>query len=229
MLLAALIVLAPSLVHRNTAGAAAIAAPDSLIVDFCHNRGFFGITYTFCAIMDFTSDCGGWSALTQDLTNPSPYEFCAPFIAPSQVRGSWTDETQTESFDWSWSYATALCDSIGAYITMLQYDIDYTIMEPGDCPVETARSSCLTPRYYMYTLEDVHQPAGWQPYCYVISSNGPPSVEIQARVCSVPGFDYAFRATNLPYSGWVYADCMGNASYGWPDWQSEWYRPGYAR
>lgn len=87
----------------------------------------------------------------------------------------------------------------------------------------------MEPRYYMYTLEDANQPAGWQPYCYVISSNGPPSVESQARVCSVPGFDHVFRATNQPFAGWVYADCMGNASYGWPHWDPAWYRPGYTR
>jgi hypothetical protein len=87
----------------------------------------------------------------------------------------------------------------------------------GACPA--------TPRYFMYTLEDEDQPAGWQPYCYIISSNGSPSTATQARVCSVPGSDHVFRATNVPYAGWVYADCHGKASYGWPEWDPEWYRP----
>jgi len=99
------------------------------------------------------------------------------------------------------------------------YSIGY--MTP---PAECGGSACpATPRYFMYTLEDADQPDGWQPYCYIISSNGTPSVESQGRVCSVPGSGHTFRATNIPYAGWVYADCHGLASYGWPEWQPEWF------
>lgn len=92
------------------------------------------------------------------------------------------------------------------------------------------RSACeRTARYFMYTLEDTNQPPTWQPYCYVISNDGVPSVESQARICTVPGFDHVFRATNIPFGGWVYTDCHGTASYGWPHWQPSWYRPAFVK
>jgi hypothetical protein len=102
-----------------------------------------------------------------------------------------------------------------------------TIYEPASC---LATSTCPSkPRYYMYTFRDDDQPDTWQHYCYIISNNGYPGVESQARICSVPGFDHVYRATNMVYSGWVYTDCHGNASFGWPDWQSSWYRPSFAK
>jgi hypothetical protein len=102
-----------------------------------------------------------------------------------------------------------------------------TIYEPEHCLV--ARPCPVKPRYYMYTFRDDNQPDTWQQYCYIISNNGYPSVESQSRICSVPGFDHVYRATKMVYSGWVYIDCYGNAIYGWPDWQSSWYRPSFAK
>ncbi|NIM95440.1 MAG: DUF11 domain-containing protein [Anaerolineales bacterium] len=103
-----------------------------------------------------------------------------------------------------------------------------------ETPVDASKN-CFTgsfscweyPKYYMYTFHDNNQPATWQPYCYIISNNGFPSVESQARVCSVPGFDYEYRATHLVYAGWV-SYCRGRAYYGWPDWKFEWYREEFA-
>lgn len=104
-----------------------------------------------------------------------------------------------------------------------------------ETPVDASRN-CFTgsfscweyPSYYMYTLRDNNQPATWQPYCYIISNNGFPSVESQARVCSVPGFNYEYRATRLIFEGWV-SYCRGRAYYGWPDWKHEWYRADFAK
>jgi hypothetical protein len=208
--------------------------PISSIVNFCHDRVIQGSTYTFCAIMEFTSDCEGWSVIVLEFTNPSPYQRGVmvwpniPFSLP------WIDDSQIESYDFIWGFASALWDSSGNYITMLQYDVAFTIVEPENCPEDTTsvdpvRSCLITPRYYMFTLEDEDQPPEWQRYCYVISNNGIPSVESQARICSVPGYDHVYRATNIPYGGWVSTDCNGMASYGWPDWQSSWYRPQFAK
>ena len=96
----------------------------------------------------------------------------------------------------------------------------------GEAP---SKPSCLVERYYMYTLRDANQPEIWQRYCYIISNNGFPSVESQARICSVRGFDHVYRATSMLYSGWVYTDCNGNPYYGWPAWNPEWYRPEFAK
>jgi hypothetical protein len=104
-----------------------------------------------------------------------------------------------------------------------------TIYEPEHCLMKRTDTCPKTPRYYMFTLFDENQPPEWQRYCYVISNTGIPSVESQARVCSVPGYDHVYKATNIPFGGWVYTDCHGNSSYGWPDWQSSWYRPSFAK
>ncbi len=223
-------------VRPTPTNASAGTMPISSIVNFCHNRVIPGGTYTFCAIVEFSSDCDGWSVNPPIFTNPSPYHIGVkvwpyiPFSLP------WIDDSQIESYDWIWSYATALWDSAGNYITMLQFDVAFTIVEPENCTVNPIPSSVdpvlscpLTSRYYMYTLTDENQPPEWQRYCYIISSNGIPSVESQARICSVPGYDHVYRATNIPYGGWVSTDCNGNPSYGWPAWQSSWYRPQYAK
>jgi ubiquitin len=86
-----------------------------------------------------------------------------------------------------------------------------------------------TQRYFMYTLRDENQPSTWQSYCYIVSENGVPSVESQARICTVPGFDHTFQATIIPYQGWVTTDCTGMAYYGWGHWEPEWYRPRFAK
>lgn len=102
----------------------------------------------------------------------------------------------------------------------------------ADClaPQGPSSPACeLIPRYYMYTLQDVNQQSIWAKDCYIISSNGYPSVEIQAKLCTPPGSEHTFRATNIPFGGWVSTDCQGNAFYGWPGWDANWYRSGYAK
>jgi uncharacterized repeat protein (TIGR01451 family) len=112
----------------------------------------------------------------------------------------------------------------------LSASVRHKVNITGACIPTPSTSVCpSTPRYYMYTLEDANQPPGWQPYCYIISANGYPSVQIQASLCTPPGSQHTFKATNIPYGGWVYADCLGNARYGWPHWQPSWYRPEYAK
>ena len=104
-----------------------------------------------------------------------------------------------------------------------------TIYEPSSCLVTDASSCPKVPRYYMYTFRDDNQPNTWQEYCYIISNNGYPSVESQARICSVPGYDHIYRATNMMFSGWVSTDCNGKVTYGWPAWRSSWYRSEFAK
>jgi large subunit ribosomal protein L40e len=95
--------------------------------------------------------------------------------------------------------------------------------------LRTVQACEQTHRYYMYTLLDENQPLTWQPYCYIISDNGVPSVESQARICTVPGFEHTFLATNIPFAGWVSTDCNGRPTYGWPQWKPEWYRSKFAK
>lgn len=102
----------------------------------------------------------------------------------------------------------------------------------ADClaPQPPASSSCVsTRRYFMYALQDENQPAGWPPYCYIISGNGIPSAQIQASLCSPLGAAHTFRATRIPFGGWVSTDCQGRVSYGWPDWDADCYRSDYAK
>jgi hypothetical protein len=106
---------------------------------------------------------------------------------------------------------------------------DSVRVDPTSNCYENASSCAKKPRYKMYTFRDDNQPDTWQEYCYIISNNGYPSVESQAIICSVPGYDYVYKATSMVYSGWVYTDCDGIASYGWQDWQSSWYRPQFAK
>ena len=233
----AIIFLALFTVRPTPTNATASTMPISSIVNFCQDKVVEGSTYTFCAIMEFASDCDGWSVKWPVFTNPSPYQLCAVFVIPDiPFSLPWIDDSQIESYDWNWDFPMYICDSSGNYISMLEHNVAFTIVEPSNCPVDNipssvdpVRSCPLTPRYYMFTLEDEYQPPEWQRYCYIISNNGIPSVESQARICSVPGYDHVYRATNIPYGGWVSTDCNGIASYGWPDWQSSWYRPQYAK
>ena len=127
--------------------------------------------------------------------------------------GGWSDPYVLESVDVSGS---GPCEHVPPI----------TIYEPANCLV--VRTCPIKPRYYMYTFRDDNQPDTWQQYCYIISNYGYPSVESQARICSVPGFDHVYRATRMVYSGWVHTDCYGNVTYGWPNWKSSWYRPSFA-
>ena len=104
------------------------------------------------------------------------------------------------------------------------------IINKSDCMIPPSSQSCeLTPRYYMYTLQDANQTSRWAEYCYIISGNGYPNVDIQAKLCTPTGSEHTFRATNIPFGGWVSTDCQGNAFYGWPEWDASWYRSTYAK
>jgi hypothetical protein len=104
-------------------------------------------------------------------------------------------------------------------------------VDRADClatPSPSSNTCAATKRYFMYALEDVNQPSGWPPYCYIISHNGIPGVPIQASLCTPPGSDHTFRATNIPFGGWVSTDCRGQVFYDWSAWDPGCYRPEYA-
>ena len=104
------------------------------------------------------------------------------------------------------------------------------VINQADCLPPPSSPACeLTPRYYMYTLQDANQTSRWAEYCYIISGNGYPNVDIQAKLCTPPGSANTFRATNIPFGGWVSTDCQSNAFYGWPGWDASWYRSTYAK
>jgi hypothetical protein len=147
-------------------------------------------------------------------------------VAYIYIDGSY-DHTLVMELGW-WADPYTLESAIAHGVPPCQHP-PVTIYEPEYCLKIRTNTCPKTARYYMFTLEDENQPPEWQRYCYVISNNGIPSVESQARVCSVPGYDHEYKATNIPYGGWVYTDCHGNSSYGWPDWQSSWYRPSFAK
>jgi hypothetical protein len=117
----------------------------------------------------------------------------------------------------------------GSWVTEVNvYTNFHLVINQADCaaPPPPTTDCEKTNQYYMYTLVDANQPASWADFCYIISYDGhPPNVEAQARVCTPPGSEHTFRATNIPFGGWVSADCQGNASYGWPYWNPSWYRP----
>ena len=117
----------------------------------------------------------------------------------------------------------------GTYVTVVDvYTNFHLVIHEADCaaPPPSTTSCERTPRYFMYTLVDANQPETWAEYCYMISYDGYiPNVDAQARVCTPPGSGHTFRATNIPFGGWVYADCQADASYGWPEWDPSWYLP----
>jgi hypothetical protein len=136
------------------------------------------------------------------------------------------DDTLPCSLEWIYNFVQIDSDEEDAFESNNPYS-EQTPVDPGsEFYAGTPAASCpKTPRYYKYTFRDDNQPVTWQTYCYIISSNGYPGVESQARICSVPGFDHVYRTTKMVYEGWVYTDCNSIASYGWPDWKSTWYRP----
>jgi predicted nucleic acid-binding Zn finger protein len=160
-------------------------------------------------VYDTGSDCSQWWDIVWIYVDGSLDQFVIN-------AGGWSDPYTLES---------VIVDGVAP----CQHFPPVMIYEPEHCLKKRTDTCPKKPRYYMFTLLDENQPPEWQRYCYVISNNGIPSVESQARVCSVPGYDHVYKATNIPYGGWVYTDCQGNPSYGWPDWQSSWYRPKYAR
>ena len=120
----------------------------------------------------------------------------------------------------------------GPYVTDVDVYTNFNlVIDQANClAAPSSPSSCdKRPRYFMYTFRDNNQPETWQEYCYIISHNGYPGVESQARICSVPNFDHVYRASKLVYKGWVSTDCNGIASYGFPEWQSSWYRPRFEK
>lgn len=170
-----------------------------------------------CVHIHFTTDCdrafiGG---VVEDVSI-SIQGWSGPYMY------AWTKPYQQESFLYDFTLQIVFpAEPTKIYTQQFQG----ALLEPSDC----LRSCELKHRYYMYTFHDANQPDTWQQYCYIISNNGYPSVESQARICSVPGYDHVYRATNMAYSGWVDTDCYGNTIYGWPDWQSLWYRPQFVK
>ena len=180
--------------------------------------------YEFCIKVVFDLDCNGWTYTGWiDRHNYPPIGGAAIGIEiPVDMSGSWTIDDVPEKYTWVGNFYFHMgigpVLSVEFPVTVVLRDCDYL---PKSCSHKK--------EYFMYTLRDDNQPPTWQTYCYIISNNGIPSVESQARICSVPGHDHVYRATNIPYGGWVSTDCNGIASYGWPDWQSSWYRPQYAK
>jgi hypothetical protein len=208
----------------------------------CTTFSYGGNTYFFCVDINPVADCSGYS-----LQNPTPWPSypstiyyrtdwtqgglsTAPSWHSSLDGGTWTDPSMLESFHWLAEFR--FYPGGGAFPPGTYFSVwhDFDILEPSSCmPISSPPSCTLTPSYYMYTLYDENQPPGWQPYCYIISSNGYPGVEIQASLCTPLGSEHTFKATNIPFGGWVYTDCNGRVSYGWPYWQISWYQPQFAK
>jgi hypothetical protein len=191
---------------------AASAQAGTVTLQQCIDNGLL------CAHVDYNADCQGWQISSVGYSNNGPTYQVWNDLPPAAWSGSWTDPSVLES--------AHLGYSIYLYDVTLDYYFWHTFVfvvpEPPNC-----LSVACEQQYFMYTMEDAEQPTGWQRFCYIISRNGPPSVEAQARVCSVPGFEHVFRATNSPYAGWV-STCNGRAYYGWPAWDPAWYRPEFA-
>jgi hypothetical protein len=201
------------------------AGGDWIQVEDCETVG----AYTYCLYYWYRTDCVGWETTFywhEMWTNDPNYSYIVRQWGSTES-GIWTQPGILETYPFYYVFAWFGGTAPNGVLLHLQ-TIDFVVSEPDACEPEAGASCPLTPRYYMYTLEDANQPDSWQPYCYVISSMGPPSVESQARVCTVPGYGHTYRATNMPYAGWVVADCHGNASYGWPVWDPAWYRPKHA-
>jgi hypothetical protein len=175
--------------------------------------------YEFCMTVVFDLDCNGWAykGFIPRYNYPEGGAMGIEGVFVSQ--GFWTIDDVFETYTWVGNFYFNLGQAPDIYEVKFPVTV---VLRESDC----LSDSCLHKKqYFMYTLRDDNQPSTWQPYCYIISNNGIPSVESQARICSVPSYDHVFRATNIPYGGWVSTNCNGMASYGWPDWQSSWYRP----
>jgi len=190
-----------------------------------------------------TTTCAGWTFDVLSVTYNTPIlPGSESWSGPTSQSGAWATLNDAPPQEWiqiSLRLTARLTDGTPVYV-----DVSHNTFEPPatmcsgwtststsfpDWTEDTSAACSVAPRYYMYTLEDANQPENWQPYCYIISSNGVPSVENQARICTPPGAEHTFRATNIPYHGWVSADCSGHAYYGWPDWMGAWYRPDHSQ
>ncbi len=182
--------------------------------------------FTYCLWVQYDISCVGWQVTWFGWTTPDggPIIGGAPLPPTPPSSGVWTQPGVYENYDYELT--------LRLWVTFSEY-IDLTVtetfQEPPACDFVPAPTCPNTNLYYMYTFQDENQPGKWQEFCYIISGNGNPSVEIQARVCSVPGFDHTYRATKMVYSGWVFKDCKGHPSYGWPAWDTLWFRPSYAK
>lgn len=179
--------------------------------------------YEFCITVVFDLDCNGWdyTGFISRSTYPTPG--VVGIELPYNGHGDWTIDGVLETHTWVENFYFNFGQVPDIYSVVFPVTV---ILRESECKF---RSCSHNKQYFMYTLRDDNQPSTWQPYCYIISNNGIPSVESQDRICSVPGYDHVFRATNIPYGGWVSTDCNGIASYGWPDWQPSWYRPQFAK
>jgi hypothetical protein len=183
--------------------------------------------YTYCLSIQYDIDCDGWQVTWYGWYSPDggPWSGGAPIEPIPAYSGSWDEPGVYESAVFEMTLRLYIAGE--DYVDL---PISRTFEEPEACDTAAVASSqCRsTNLYYMYTLRDASQPAGWQKYCYIISDNGYPSVEAQALLCSVPGFDHTYQATSAVFAGWVTKDCTGQIHYGWPAWDSSWYRPGFA-
>jgi hypothetical protein len=199
---------------------------DWIQVEDCETVG----AYTYCLYYWYRTDCDGWETTfnwDEMWTNDPRYTYMVRQWGSAQS-GSWSQPGVLETYPFYYVFTWFGGTPGDAELLHLQ-TIDFVIAEPAACEPNAGPSCTLTRRYYMYTLQDANQPPSWQPYCYVVSSVGSPSVESQARVCTVPGFEHTYQATSILYAGWVYTDCNGRPYYGWPAWDPAWYRAKFAR
>jgi hypothetical protein len=179
--------------------------------------------YEFCITVKYDIDCDGWEYKGFIPRWTYPKGGAIGIYAGYVSHGFWTIDGVLETYTWVGTFYFNLGEVPDVY--HVQFPVTDVLHEP-DCSPD---SCAVRKQYFMYTLRDYSQPPTWQTYCYIISNNGVPSVESQARICSVPGFDHVYRAAAILYADWVYTDCNGNPSYGWPDWQPEWYRKEYTK
>jgi len=173
-----------------------------------------------CVQIAYARNCDGWVLVTRILMSRHPYT--ATMISVTPEEGPWTKPNLLESDQVTFRVESFLNQE--SLASLGTHDFVFEIVEPSEC----APDACaLKPKYYMYTLRDGNQPDSWLPYCYIISNDGFPSTKRQAQLCTVPGFDHTFQATQLVYSGWVSTGC-GEPSYGWPAWNPDWYRSEFA-
>ena len=196
---------------------------------------------TWCTSQGFSySPSVGWCI---DQATPMVYQVPPNITAgPPLIPGSdplsetWSNlgkDTATIYYNIRWTYSGIPLNWIRVYYPAGPDPGSSTVavtVNRDDCLAPPSSPACeLTPRYYMYTLQDANQTSRWAEYCYIISGNGYPNVDIQAKLCTPPGSEHTFRATNIPFGGWVSTDCQSNAFYGWPGWDASWYRSTYAK
>jgi len=182
--------------------------------------------FTYCVSIQYEIDCAGWNRTWFGFGSPDggPIIGGGPLAPVPDASGSWILPGVYESFEHDFTLRLWI-----SYTEFIDLRIITLFREPTACDFIPEPTCPVDNQYYMYTFRDDNQPASWQDYCYIISSNGYPSVEAQAYFCSVPGFDHVYIASRLLYSGWVQQDCNQHIHYGWSPWDPSWYIPDYAK